>query len=412
MKVLHIGTYLDDGAGLGMVRLHADLLSQGVDSRVLVMSTDAPDPRIAGFIPTGKHPKSRIRDIPEKVLHRLGFYDAEFYRAGRFLSQRHPAFRSSPFTRIDICSHRWINDADIIHLHWVARFLDWRTFFPKIQKPIVWTMRDENPALGFWHFRSDMPVPMPDSARREDDWLRHKKERIVAKCRSLSIVSLSSAEDDFFAHSDAFAGRPHAVIPNSIDASVFRSYSDTTVREEFGIGQQDVVLAFVAQDISERRKGLEDLLDAVVRMGRKDICILCVGQGKPPPIPGEVRFFPIGRVEDPTRLARIFSAADLFVTPSHAETFGKTTTEALACGVPVVSYPNSGAIDIVGPHDGILTKDFTPEALQVTLQEALSRTFDPVAIRSRVVSRFSRERIVQSYLKIYKAISPSLGACP
>lgn len=405
MKILHITTELIGGAGLGALRLHHDLVSHGIDSSVLFLSGESDDPRIASLLHPGQPRKRRWRDIPSAVLHRIHAYDSPFYRANRSIApfgRLSGAYVSSPFTRIDILRHPLVQTADIVHLHWVARFLDWPSFFQRIRKPVVWTMRDENPALGFWHFRSDMPSPMPESIRREDNWLRCTKERIVQKCQFLSIVSLSSSEDAFFSQSHAFRGRPHCVIPNSIDASIFRPAINNPLRQEFGIGNSDVVLLFVAQHIDEKRKGLMDFFQAVSHLGRKDIVILCVGRGEPPPIPEGVRFVLVGRVEDPVRLASLFSVANLFVTPSYAETFGKTTTEALACGIPVVSYPNSGAKDIIGPEDGILSSDFSPEALEEAIRSALSTFFDSAAIRERVVSRFSQKKVVQSYLELYR----------
>lgn len=410
MKILHIGTYLDGGAGLGMARLHTDLLSQGVDSRILALSTDSTDPRIAGFVPSGKRPNGRIRDLPEKVLHRLGLHDSEFYRACRILSQcsRYPSFRSSPFTRIDICDHPWVKDADIIHLHWIARFLDWRTFFPRIRKPIVWTLRDENPALGVWHYRTDCPESLSNELRTEDSWLRQRKASILRTCRSLSIVSLSTDEDRFFANSEAFSGRSHRVIPNSIDTSLFVRGGGDSVRRELGISSDATVITFVAQYLSEKRKGFTDLVSALSRLNRNDIVVLCVGRPPVPTIQGNARFIPLGLVEDTTRLAQLFSASNLFVSPSMAETFGKTLTEALACGVPVVSYPNSGAKDIVGPEDGELADEFSPNALCRAIQIALDRTFDANLLRARVVSRFSPTSVAKAYIGLYRNISTTI----
>lgn len=48
-----------------------------------------------------------------------------------------------------------------------------------------------------------------------------------------------------------------------------------------------------------------------------------------------------------TQLAEHLRSADLFVLPSLEDGFARTVTEALACGVPVVTTPNTGASDLI-----------------------------------------------------------------
>lgn len=47
-------------------------------------------------------------------------------------------------------------------------------------------------------------------------------------------------------------------------------------------------------------------------------------------------------------LARIYAAADVFVFPSHADTFGLVMVEALASGTPVAAYPTDGPLEVLG----------------------------------------------------------------
>jgi len=61
-------------------------------------------------------------------------------------------------------------------------------------------------------------------------------------------------------------------------------------------------------------------------------------------------------------LARVYSAADVFVFPSKTDTFGLVLLEAMACGCPVAAYPVTGPIDVIG-MDG-------PGALRDDLKEA------------------------------------------
>ena len=48
------------------------------------------------------------------------------------------------------------------------------------------------------------------------------------------------------------------------------------------------------------------------------------------------------------RLARLYAAADVFVFPSHADTFGLVMVEAMACGTAVAAYPVDGPLEVLG----------------------------------------------------------------
>jgi len=64
-------------------------------------------------------------------------------------------------------------------------------------------------------------------------------------------------------------------------------------------------------------------------------------------------------------LARILSAADVFVFPSRTDTFGLCMLEAMACGVPVAAYPVPGPLDVVvNRSTGILDRDLKRAILQ------------------------------------------------
>ena len=54
----------------------------------------------------------------------------------------------------------------------------------------------------------------------------------------------------------------------------------------------------------------------------------------------------------------------------------------------------------------MLAKHFSPEALANAIQQALATTFNSSILRERVIARFSRERVVKSYVEIYKNSMP------
>jgi len=85
-------------------------------------------------------------------------------------------------------------------------------------------------------------------------------------------------------------------------------------------------------------------------------------------------------------LAKVYAAADLFVFPSHADTFGLVMVEAMASGTPVAAYPVDGPLEVLGRRDphgrslgGAMHEDLQQAcyaALAVPRHEARARALD------------------------------------
>jgi glycosyltransferase involved in cell wall biosynthesis len=64
-------------------------------------------------------------------------------------------------------------------------------------------------------------------------------------------------------------------------------------------------------------------------------------------------------------LAQHLADADVFVFPSHTDTFGLVMLEALACGVPIAAFPVQGPKDVIlDQRVGCLNEDLRQAALQ------------------------------------------------
>lgn len=85
-------------------------------------------------------------------------------------------------------------------------------------------------------------------------------------------------------------------------------------------------------------------------------------------------------------LAQVYAAADLFVFPSHADTFGLVMVEAMAAGTPVAAYPADGPLEVLGRRDelgrslgGVMHEDLQQAcfaALAIPRHEARARALD------------------------------------
>ena len=163
MKVTHLSTRLGIGAGLGALRLHQALLKTAVQSQIVCERDDVfaeqedvstwPLPRFA-----------RLRRVGPGILRRLGVWTPAYYRGLSAQSKIRKEFNAffspaSSFYRLD--RNPLVQAADIVHLHWICGFVDIPTFFRRVKKPIVWTLRDEWPLLGGFHYRELVPANLP-----------------------------------------------------------------------------------------------------------------------------------------------------------------------------------------------------------------------------------------------------------
>lgn len=351
MTVLHIATTLDGGAGIGLMRYHQALLGAGVDSRILVRNLPQWADKRFARIP------SRSLGICQRLARKCGLrVSSEASMRGRVeaLDQAAgpidgyelftPPFSSSYFPE----EHSWIDEADVVNLHWCAGVLDWPRFFNRVKKPVVLTLHDQQPYLGGFHYALD--------ARNNP----HLAE-IEAEVRTIKQSALRGHRIGVIANSKWNAGEarvsgffspqvPIETIYYPLDASVFQPRPRNAAKAAFGIDPSRKVIGFACEDLNNKRKGFSELLDALTQLRddvRSEVTLLSFGRD---PTPEMLRRFPLpwvqlGYLNADTAKVAAYSAMDVFVAPSRAEAFGLTALESQAVGTPVVATAVGGLVE-------------------------------------------------------------------
>ncbi len=151
-----------------------------------------------------------------------------------------------------------------------------------------------------------------------------------------------------------------AVVPGGVDAS-FRPVDDPArqraLRQRIGLDDETPFILFVG--VIEPRKNLDGLLEAfgilksrqtlphkLVVVGRRGWLWEGIMQRAERSPVRDDTIFP-GFVPE-AELATLYSAAQMFVFPSHYEGFGLPVLEAMACGTPVVASRASSLPEVVG----------------------------------------------------------------
>jgi glycosyltransferase involved in cell wall biosynthesis len=110
------------------------------------------------------------------------------------------------------------------------------------------------------------------------------------------------------------------------------------------------------------------------------------------------------------RKRRLLAAARCVLIPSLvAETSSLTAIEALACGTPVIAFPNGALPSVVEEGRTGFVVNNAPEMAEAI---ALAGAFDPAVCKAEAARRFSLKRMVERYLDVYQRIAAAEHANP
>jgi glycosyltransferase involved in cell wall biosynthesis len=151
-------------------------------------------------------------------------------------------------------------------------------------------------------------------------------------------------------------GRKCHIMPRGVDAELFHPAKRKRKAED-----REAVLGFVGRLSVEKNVALlAKVQQELERMGLTNFRFLFVGHGSEENWLRErlprAEFTGVLRGEE---LSQAYADMDLFVFPSHTDTFGNVVLEALASGVPAIVTPDGGPPTIV--RDG-LTGRIVPDA--------------------------------------------------
>lgn len=233
-------------------------------------------------------------------------------------SELTPAFSPLGGAWVAAAACRW--RADLVHgLH---------VEVPPGRVPAIVTVQDLIPL--------DVPGAVPSPLRR----LRYRQLLASALRRVRRVIVPSAAtRDRLEAH--GVDARRIVVVPLGAgpDFRPLTPQERTAARNAFADGRRYVV----ASTGTRAHKNLAGLVAATAALG-PDVVVAATGTPPRPPPPG-LRY--VGRLDDEA-LARFYGGAEVMVLAALVEGFGLPALEALACRVPVVCGPATGAVAYLG----------------------------------------------------------------
>ncbi|PKP90079.1 MAG: glycosyl transferase family 1 [Alphaproteobacteria bacterium HGW-Alphaproteobacteria-16] len=242
---------------------------------------------------------------------------------------------------------------------------------------IAWARKQGIPAVASLHTRFET-YPRYYGLAFVEPWLIRRLTRFYNKFERVMVPGNSIA--------DLIRGwgvtAPIGIWSRGVDHDRFNpGRRDDAWRRGLGIPDDVPAIGFLGRLVLE--KGLDIFAEVARELKRRDVPhrILVIGEGP-------AREWFTGQVPDAIftgfqsgdDLGRAVAGMDVFFNPSITETFGNVTSEAMACGVPVVAARATGALDLV--EEG--TTGFLVPPRDVTAYaDAIERLARDAAMRQR-----------------------------
>jgi glycosyltransferase involved in cell wall biosynthesis len=273
----------------------------------------------------------------------------------------------------------------IFHLH-AGNFLPFATQAgPLTRKAIAWFLRDANASVA-------VSSPIAGELRR-----------LGAARGTLHVIGNSAHEAELAACTGAYAAQAETA-----ETTGAAETSDAT--------RQPPYVAFAGRLTGQ--KGIDDLLTAIALLADDGyyVPVRFAGGGdiarwerlaRDYGIDDRVQF--VGWLEGDAKLA-FYRGARVFCMPSHYESFGIATLEAMFSGVPVIGTRVGGFLDLIEDGvSGFLVDPSDPHALALRLKLLMGDADKAAsmgrAALARAQRRYSCEAVMARYIDCYRSVS-------
>ena len=244
---------------------------------------------------------------------------------------------------------------DVIFVHWVTDFINANVLHELKQltnAKIYWLLIDNAPLTGGCHYPWTCAGYMQDCANcpailtEQYKWvatdnLAFKKKYLPA---DIGVIAFSASDYNRARKSSLFRDKQVVKIPGFVDETLFKPDSKVNARHQIGLPADKKIIFFGAFSLTEKRKGIHLLIEALSLLINQDYFLLIAGK-----LTASLESLPakyIGYLTE-KELITAYQAADVFVCPSIEDSGPMMINQSLMCGTPVVAFDTGVAQDLV-----------------------------------------------------------------
>ncbi|MBU5450128.1 glycosyltransferase [Acetivibrio sp. MSJd-27] len=303
---------------------------------------------------------------------------------------------------------------DTVHLHNLHNcYINLPMLFRWLKKrnmKVVWTLHD------CWAFTGHCPhfdmigcdkwktgchncpqyKEYPSSKIDNAKLMYHLKKKWFTGVEDMTIVTPSKWLADLVKQS-FLKEYPVKVIHNGIDLSVFQP-TESGFRKKYHLEEKKILLG-VASPWSER-KGLDVFIELAKRLDeRYQIVLVGLTNEQKESLPANM--IGIERTANPKELAKLYTAADIFLNPTREDNFPTVNLEALACGTPVLTFQTGGSPESLDENCGIVVEKGDVDGMKEAIYRLTENPIDSNCCINRA-KMFDKNEKFMDYINLYQ----------
>ncbi len=321
----------------------------------------------------------------------------------------------------ELIHHPYYDEADVVHLHDIEGGYFSLLALPFITKlkPTVWTIHSEQALTGHcacslgcerWQTgcgQCPSLTAYPGVKQDNTAYLWQLKKQAYANSQ-FTVVVPSQWLYDRVKRSPLFKGKDVRLIYNGVDTEVFKVQDKVAVREALGLPLDKKIILFSADGGAKNPfKGGSIVYDLYNQIADKsELLFVNIGGAKEE----KESWLATPYIYDRAELAKWYAVADVMLYPSLADSFGLVVAEAMACGLPVVTFNTGGIPELVVHLESGYVAAYKDEedllkGLQLFLDDEERRQRASVAVRTRAEEYFAEKTMIAQYLELYKELT-------
>lgn len=400
MKIVQINSVPNGSTGKIMMGIHKELLNEGFES----------------YVVWGRGRKSK--DSNEIYMNdKIGVYFHVIY--SRLTGKT--GFASKKSTK-KLINRLKIIKPDIIHLHNIhGYYINIQLLFDYIKEnniKVLWTLHDcwsftghcshfETINCNKWQticekcpLKNDYPKSLVDTStwnylKKKELFLNQNLKIITPSCWLANLVKKS------FLNCYSIA-----TIRNGVDINVFQKRK-SSFKKKYNIENKIVILGVAS--IWNSSKGFDDFVSLSKILNKKYVIVLVgVNEKQLKSLPNNI--IGITRTENQIELSEIYSSSDIFLNLTYNDNYPTVNIEALACGVPVITYDTGGSVEFTefvndDKNKYIISKSVVNKNGIKVIVDSIEKVLINKDYKINIIDRkeLDQEKTISEYIKYYKS---------